>query len=364
MPPSPRPCVAGLEPCLHGGIDHAELERLGIAPEAVVDFSVCTNPFGPPPGVTKALRTLDIKCYPDRRSTGLRRALAGSCGVAEDNVLVSGGSTDLIRMAVTAYAGEDDTVVIPQPAYGDYEMACRLSGCSIIAQPRARGKGLRLSIKEIVSVVSRARPKLIFLSNPVNPTGQYFSMTDIESVLDVFEDTLLVLDEAYASFVTGRWSSELLLDRPNLLVLRSMTKDYALAGLRLGYALAHQSIITVLERVQPPWSVNSAAQLAGLAVIDAGGYLGRCRKRINVARAFLVRWLKHLGLEPVPSEANFFLVKVGNAARFRHALLLQGFLVRDCTSFGLPEYIRLGVRTLPECRRLIRAIKSSGVLKS
>ncbi|MCX8126745.1 MAG: aminotransferase class I/II-fold pyridoxal phosphate-dependent enzyme, partial [Dehalococcoidia bacterium] len=218
MPPLPRPCVLGLVPAVHGGIDYEELEGMGISPDTVVDFSVCTNPFGPPPSVGKALRTVNIKCYPDSRSTRLRRALADFCGVTESNVLVSGGSTDLIRMAVLAYVTKGDAAVVPQPAYGDYEVACRLSDCLVIGQPRASGNGLRLDVEEIISVVREKRPKLLFLSNPVNPTGQYFSRTQIESILDVSGETLVVLDEAYASFVARRWSSESLIDRPNLLI--------------------------------------------------------------------------------------------------------------------------------------------------
>jgi len=363
VPPLPKPYIGKLVASVHGGIDYAEMEKLGIEPAKVVDFSVCTNPFGPPPYARKALQLAKLECYPDSRSTVLRRALAAYFGVEEGNVLVSSGSTPIIRMAALAYTGHGDTAVIPQPAYGDYGIACRLSGASVVDRPRAGGNDLQLDLPEIVSVLKRRQPRLFFLCNPNNPTGQYFSRKDVESVLDASPETLVVLDEAYASFVAERWPSESLLDRRNLLVVRSMTKDYALAGLRLGYALAHESIITVLERVQSPWSVSSVAQSAGLAALEAAEYLERCRKRIGVARAFLVHWLNRLGLEPVPSAANFFLVRVGNAARFRRGLLRQGFLVRDCASFGLPEYIRLGVRTLPECRKLIKAIKSSGVLK-
>ncbi|MEW6141792.1 MAG: histidinol-phosphate transaminase [Chloroflexota bacterium] len=363
MPPSPKPYIGKLVAGVHGGIDYAELEKLGVEPDKVVDFSVCTNPFVPPPYARKALQHAKLECYPDSRSTVLRRALAAYSGVEEGNVLVSSGSTDLIRMAALAYTGPGDTVVIPQPAYGDYEIACRLSGASVVDRPRAGGNDLQLDLPEIVSVLKRRQPRLLFLCNPNNPTGQYFSRQDVESVLGASLETLVVLDEAYASFVAERWSSEALLDRRNLLVVRSMTKDYALAGLRLGYALAHQPIIHVLERVQSPWSVSSAAQSAGLAALEAAGYLEKCRRRIKKAKGFLIRELKLLGLRPLPSAANFFLVRVGNATQFRRGLLRCGFLVRDCASFGLPEYIRLGVRTVPECRKLIEAIKSSGVLK-
>lgn len=363
MPPLPKPRIVRLRPAVHGGIDFAELEGLGIRPESIVDFSVCTNPFGPPPSVRKALISANPMRYPDSRSTVLRRALAAYFNVSEGNVLVASGSTDIIRMAALAYSGPGDTILVPRPTYGDYEIACRLAGAVVVARPRARGKDLRLNLSELIGFLRRRRPRLLFLCNPNNPTGQYFSREDVTAVLDSSPETLVVLDEAYAAFVAGRWSSGALTSRRNLLVVRSMTKDYALAGLRLGYALAHRSIISTLERVQSPWSVNAPAQSAGLAVLEAEGYLEKCRKRIETAKTFLMGELERLGLETVPSAANFFLVRVGNAARFRSELLQRGFLVRDCASFALPDYIRLGVRTLPDCRRLIGAIEASGVIQ-
>jgi len=363
VPPLPKPHIVRLPHGVHGGIDFAEVEGLGIRPESVVDFSVCTNPFGPPPSVRKALMSANLVCYPDSRSTMLRRALAAYFNVSEGNVLVASGSTDIIRMAALAYAGPGDTIMVPRPTYGDYEIACRLAGAVVLARPRAGGKNLRLSPSDVISLLRRRRPRLLFLCNPNNPTGQYLSREDVGAVLDAFPETLVVLDEAYAAFVAERWSSAAFTDRRNLLVVRSMTKDYALAGLRLGYALAHRSVISTLERVQSPWSVNAPAQSVGLAVLEADGYLEKCRKRIETAKTFLMGELERLGLETVPSAANFFLVKVGNAARFRRELLQRGFLVRDCASFGLPDYIRLGVRTLPECRRLIGAIEASGVIE-
>jgi len=130
----------------------------------------------------------------------------------------------------------------------------------------------------------------------------------------------------------------------------------------LGYVIAQKSIISDLRRVQPPWSVNVVAQKAGLLAIKEDGYLENCRAKLREARSFLVTELVSLGLSPLPSQANFFLVEVGNAKQFRQTLLERRILVRDCASFGLPEYIRLAVRTLPECQQLITAIKESGVL--
>ena len=136
-----------------------------------------------------------------------------------------------------------------------------------------------------------------------------------------------------------------------------MTKDYALAGLRLGYAISAEPIISVLKRVRPPWNISAPAQKAGIIALKADDYLKECGLKIGEAQEFLIRELKSLGLSPLPSPTSSSLLHVGNAAEFRHALLKRGLLIRDCASFGLADYIRLAPRTLAECQRLITAIK-------
>jgi len=168
---------------------------------------------------------------------------------------------------------------------------------------------------------------------------------------------LLILDEAYLTFVDNPWSSLDMIERGNLLVLRSMTKDYALAGLRLGYGVAKENIIDALSRVRPPWNVNAVAQQAGIIALNEEGYVKQCQTKIKEAKEYLVAELSQLNLPPMSSEASFFLVKVDNSSEFRRRLLEQKMLVRDCTSFGLPGYVRIAPRTLPECQRLIEAVK-------
>jgi histidinol-phosphate aminotransferase len=140
-----------------------------------------------------------------------------------------------------------------------------------------------------------------------------------------------------------------------------MTKDYALAGLRLGYAVADEGTIAVINKVKPPWNVSALAQAAGIFALKAEGYLEECGQKIREAREYLLKGLQSLGFQPTSSQANFFMVKVGDAAGFRDALLRKGIIVRDCTSFGLPNYIRLAPRAIPECDRLLAGIDSPEV---
>ena len=141
-----------------------------------------------------------------------------------------------------------------------------------------------------------------------------------------------------------------------MVILRSMTKEYGLAGLRLGYTIASQEITDNLRRVCPPWNVNAVAQKIGAEVLADVDYLEQSKQKINEAKQFLIEELSRLGFQPLPSDAHYFLVKVGDARAFRTALLKRGIQVRDGTSFGLPEYVRIGPRTMPECQRLITTI--------
>jgi len=353
----PRPEIEYLEVCPHGGINRAELKALGIAPEAVLDFSVCVNPYQLP-AVTEALSGVTaINQYPDSEATELRQRLSEKLGMAPDSILVGSGTTELIRLIASAYFRPGDPVLILAPTYGDYEVACRIVGAETIKQWTKAEDNFALKIEETVELIREHRPRAVFICNPNNPTGRYLSRQEMGTVLTGGEDTLFILDEAYISFVDHSWPSTELISQGNVIILRSMTKDYALAGLRLGYAVAHQEIIRNLRKVCPPWNVNVIAQRAGVVALEDAGYLERSRKKVKEAKRFLIKELSQLGLPPLPSEAHYFLVKVGNARLFRASLLKNGILVRDGTSFGLPEYVRIAPRTMPECQRLITAIQ-------
>ncbi len=352
-----RPEIHGLSGCPHGGIDYAELETLDIAPQEVIDFSANLNPFGPPPGVMAALRQVDISHYPDSETSCLKHSMAEKLGIKPNNLLIGSGSTELIRLAALAYFGRDDKALFIEPTFGEYQIACQISGASLIKQQLSAQNGFCLDVNETVELIRQHCPRGIFVCNPNNPTGRYLSRADFEQILDAAKNSLVVLDEAYVSFVDNAWSSLNMIEGNNLLVLRSMTKDYAMAGLRLGYGVAKEEIIANLRRICPPWNVNALAQKAGIIAIAEEGYLKRCQIELREAKSYLVAEFSALGLSPLPSEANFFLVEVGDAPTFRRELLKRMILVRDCTSFGLPYHVRIAPRILPECRKLITAIK-------
>jgi histidinol-phosphate/aromatic aminotransferase/cobyric acid decarboxylase-like protein len=182
------------------------------------------------------------------------------------------------------------------------------------------------------------------------------SLETIDAWARSHPQTLFIVDEAYLAFAATACSS-LTIGMNNILVLRSMTKDYALAGLRLGYAVSHEDVIDALERVRPPWSVNSMAQAAGVAVLADEEHLQSSLDRLARANEALVTGLRKLGLTPFPSAVHFFLVPVEDGAAFRRQLLRQKIMVRDCASFGLPAYVRIATRRPEENSRLLDAIQ-------
>ncbi len=356
MPLQPKRKITNLKSCVHGGIDYTELEANGFDENNIIDFSVSTNPFMPPPGIKEAIAAAPIERYPDSQATALCRALAEKLGVDTANILAGSGTTELIRLITQVYFRAGDRIVIIEPTYGEYETACRLTGARVVKYHTAETEGFSPRIKEVVDIIRQKQARGVFICNPNNPTGNYLSRNDIEKVMGAIKDGLLILDEAYLPFVAESWDSLDLIKNGNIVILRSMTKDYGLPGLRLGYAVACPEIINALRIALPPWNVNAVAQKAGLAVFHEDNYLKNSLEKTREARDFLIGEIKRLGFKVLNSDANFFLLKVDNATTFRRALLTKGILVRDCSSFGLKQYIRLAPRPLAECQKLIEAL--------
>jgi histidinol-phosphate aminotransferase len=202
-------------------------------------------------------------------------------------------------------------------------------------------------------------PSLVFLCNPNNPTGVYLDEEDVWKVAEALHGVgVLALDEAYVSFVGNRWDSTPLVSKGNVVLLRSMTKDYALTGLRLGYMLATEEMVGRVRRLQYSWSVNSPAQAAGIAALADSGHLDRAREAVAEGKRFLEDTARSLGVEFTPGAANFMLIKVGGARDIRLKLLKEHRIcVRDCASFDLPDYIRIGIRSMDDNHRLAEALE-------
>jgi histidinol-phosphate aminotransferase len=216
--------------------------------------------------------------------------------------------------------------------------------------------GFVIQPEYIYKKIQEREYRLVFICNPNNPTGKILPLNVLDEWAREFPSTLFVVDEAYLAFAPGMVSA-ITLHRKNILVLRSMTKDYAIAGLRLGYAVGTEVVIDALANLRPAWNVNSLAQAAGLAALQDESHLTDTLAKLRQEYQTLIDDLKALGFDPVPSQTHYFLLPVENGAQYRSKLLQQRILIRDCASFGLPDYVRIATRQSEENVRLISAIK-------
>ncbi|MEA4908710.1 MAG: histidinol-phosphate transaminase [Anaerolineaceae bacterium] len=341
----------------HGGPDPQELRKLGISPAELLDFSVNSNPFGPAPGVRPAIQAVDPSLYPDWRSGRLREALAQANQAAPGQVLVGNGAAELIWLVAQARLGPGRQALVLGPAFGEYRRAAQAVGARV-EEVRAGPPDFRPPLVQLAGEIARVRPELVFVCNPNNPTGVSLpddALQDLAATCG--SDTILVMDEAYRAFRDGQFFAPPL--PPNCLVLRSMTKDFALAGLRLGYALGSPALIADLARFQPAWSVNALAQAAGLAALDELDYYRATLEQLARLKVDFFSGLTTAGFPPSPAEVHFGVISVGRPAReVRHRLFQRAIQVRDCTSFGLPDFIRLSTRREADNHKLLEALQA------
>ena len=319
---------------IHGGLDEGELRSLGIDPASVLDLSANLHPAGPSEAVLAAARAARFDRYPPADAGALRDAIARHEGIPTASVLPTPGATAAIHLIARAFLRPDDRAAILEPAFGEYRAATEATGGCIEAVPLAPP----------AFTPPRALPDatLTFIANPNNPTGSYLERPELERWLS--PSRLLVVDAAYEAFVPGGWDAvDLVRDGANVAVVRSMTKLHAIPGIRLGYVVGPAEVIARLERLQPSWSLDAVAHAAGPVALAEHPRRVEQLTATWAARDRLRAALEGAGLELGPSRANFLLVRVGDAAAARSALLALGILVRDCASFGLPEWIRVAV---------------------
>ena len=343
---------------VHGSITPAELRELGLDINDVIDFSSNINPLGMPSHLKDAIADVDISRYPDPDCLELREAISKETGVDTVSILVGNGSTELIHLIARTFLTAGSSAIIMSPTYGEYETACRLAGMEPTFVKAEEGRDFRWNIPSVCKQVKAIAPRVIFLCNPNNPTGVLLQSGDVVKIAAAAAHGLLIVDEAYMPFADDPWDATTLPDSGNIVVLRSMTKDCALAGIRLGYIIAQPDIIERVKCYQSFWSVNTIAQAIGLIAVNDREHIVKARKTVAEAKAYLLKSIEDIGLDVIPTSTNFVMIKVGSAKSMRQALLKQGICVRDCTSFGLPRYIRIAMQPLPACRRFVEVLKT------
>jgi histidinol-phosphate aminotransferase len=353
-----RPHLLDLGPYVPGPSLDDLKRKIGIDDVAKLNWN--EGLFGPLPGVLGAVaRELpETWSYPEHAYLELREGLAAETGASPDQILPGHGIQTLILTLCSAFLSPGDRVVVPQPTYGLYAQASRAAGAVVERVPSPE---LSLDLERIAGAASRTEARLAWICDPNNPTGSAIERADWRAFLDALPPGCVVAaDEAYADYIEPerriRREEDVADGRP-VVVLRTFSKIFGLAGLRLGYALAAPDLVPYLQAVQEPFNVNRPALVAGAASLGRPADVDERRRATAAARDHLAAGLRGAGLEPLPSEANFLLVEHGaDDDALADGLLRRGVLVRPGSELGLPGWARITVGPRPLMDRALDAL--------
>lgn len=318
------------------------------------------NPLGPSPMAIQAIRERveQMHFYPDGDCFYLKNGLVRKLAIAPEQLIFGNGSNEIIELAVRTFLRPGDEVVMARQAFVVYRLVVQAVGGLSHVVP------LRDFTHDLDAIAAAITPKtrLVFLANPNNPTGTIYRRAAWERFLDrVSPDVLLLVDEAYFEYVEDADYPDSLRYRDcgkTLLTLRTFSKLYGLAGLRIGYGIGPQEVIDLMHRVRQPFNVNAAAQWAALAALGDSEHVRRSLAVNREGKQYLSREISRLGLEQVPTSANFILLRVGKGEQIFQQLLSQGVIVRPMGAYELPEYIRVTIGTMRENQQFIAALDS------
>jgi histidinol-phosphate aminotransferase len=347
-----------------GGKPIAEVAReFGLDEAKIIKLASNENPLGMPESAKQALlkAVADIARYPDSNGFDLKAAITAKYDVPQDWITLGNGSNDILELTAHAFVQPGQAVVYAQYSFAVYPLATQaVGGRAIVVPAKNFGHDLAAMGKAIT-----ADTRLVFIANPNNPTGTFIPAAEIEAFLQIVPpQVVVVLDEAYNEFLAPELQYESIAwvkRYPNLLVSRTMSKAYGLAGLRVGFGIAQPSITDLLNRIRQPFNVNSLAQAAAVAALNDTVFLQKSAQVNAAGYRQLTQAFDALALDYVPSFGNFVLVKVGNddgaGARVNLALLRRGVIVRPVGNYGLPQWLRVSIGLPEENAAFIEALK-------
>lgn len=334
--------------------------EVGLDAASIVKLASNENPLGPSPKALAAMEEVlrNLHLYPDGNAFYLKRKLAEKLGVEPANLVLGNGSNEIIEFIGHAVLQPGDEVVVSQYCFAVYPIVTALFGAKLVTVP---AKGFGSDIPALLAAIT-PRTKVLFLANPNNPTGTLTSNADLAKLLaEVPPHVLVALDEAYVEFLEEPFDSLALIragKHPNVILMRTFSKIFGLAGLRLGYGIAAPALVSAIEKVRQPFNLNSIAQAGALAALEDDDHLTATRENNRRGRDYLEATFRSLGLEYVPSAANFVLVKVGDGARVFAELQRRGLITRPMASYQLPEWLRITVGTQAENERFVGALRA------
>jgi len=343
----------------HGGNIYRVSEETGIPVTELMDFSASINPLGISDRVKEAIEAeLDnLIHYPDPGASELRQNIARHHDIDPESLICGNGSTELIYLIPKVLKPE--TVLFPAPTFSEYEKACKFNYELRIANYELKKENnFKVITKEFIKAMQGC--DMAFLCNPNNPTGDLLRKEEVIEIAEAARELkcLLVVDEAFIDFCPEDSVIGHVRDNPYLIVLRSMTKFYAITGLRAGYGVFHPELIERVMEFKEPWTMNTLAQKAAIAAIDDRDYADRTMDVIRNEKEFIENGLRDIGIEFLPSAVNFYLLRTGNSGQIYQGMKEKGIIVRDCSNFrGLDDsYIRVAVRSRRENEMLISGL--------
>ena len=344
-----------------GGKPIAELAReMGLNEADIVKLASNENPLGISPKAQVAIEDAidDIARYPDGNSFALRVAVSQKFGIAENQIVFGNGSNDILELAARAYLQADDEAIYSQHAFAVYPLVTQAVGATGIVVP---ANNYAHNLDGFLKAVT-PKTKLIFIANPNNPTGTLINKAALRAFIHVVPASILiVLDEAYDEYLNTETKSEAiswLSEFDNLIISRTFSKAYGLAGLRIGFGLMHAQVADMLNRVRQPFNVNSIAQAAAVASLADDDFVARSYALNQAGMAQITLGLAQLGLDYIPSHANFVSFKVEDAAEVNKKLLQNGVIVRPIANYEMPDYLRVSIGLFNENARFLEVLKN------
>lgn len=334
--------------------------------EQLAELGANENPLGPSPGAVAAVEQglAQLHRYPDPRGAALKEALAARIGVDTGCIVLGNGSHELLMMLAQCFASPQTSIVHSQYGFAVFAIAAAAVGAETICVAALAADHPSAPYGHDLAALAAAvadNTRLLYLANPNNPTGTWFEQVALEECLQqVPRSCLVVLDEAYHEFAevgVAASAAKLLAEYPNLVITRTFSKAYALAGLRIGYALAHPTVVAVLERMRESFNVNALGLVAAEAALLDQDHLQRVRAFTGSEREWLREQLAARGFPSLPSQTNFLLIEVGqDAAALDQHLFSRGVIVRPMTGYGLGHMLRISVGAREENQRLLEAL--------